>query len=404
MSRSRLLAVLILLAATAPAPLMAQTGFSLSWHAQAMMDAGYVGMGKNPPGGEYDSGAALRRAQLTLSGENESGWSYSLAGIFTSRGSQTGTRMSGSIEYQHENSFGFRAGIFSAPSGIGGNTNAASEMMLERPSPVTMARTVAAGPTRAAFTGYSQGLRHLVALSFTAGSVGGGGSYDDQQAVVGRAAFLAVSESDFKWLVDGAFSHVFQMADTAGPGSGIARFRDGPEISLDVTRTIDTGNIDADAVTTWNLESGVLWRALYAQGGYFRYHVARRTALPDPSFEGWYLQGSWSLTGETRSYNPTTASFRPPLPLSPLDGGGFGAVELTTRFSHADLNFNTLAGAAAGAVTGGRQNLFQLGVNWFPTTELRLALLYDHMKVAHPEAPARDFSADALVLRAQFAM
>jgi phosphate-selective porin OprO/OprP len=392
----RAFAILFVLLAGAPAA--AQESFTVSVRGQAILDAGYVGQGKNPAGLDYNSGANLRRAQLTVSGDLAKGWRYSASGIYTSRGSQTGSRFSGYVEYQGENSLGLRAGVFSAPSGIAGNTNAVSELMLERPSPVTIARTIAAGPTRATFTGFAQGPRHLVAVSFTGGSVGAGGSYDDQQAVVGRAAWLAVSDGAWRWLVDGAITHVFKIADLAGPGTGAIRLRDGPEISIDVTRALDSGNIDARSVTSFNLESAATWRGFYLQGGYFHYGIRRRAALPDPSFEGWYAQGSWILTGEQRGYNADTASFRPPTPGMPAGEGGFGAFELTSRYSLVDLN------ASAAGISGGRQTVLALGLNWYANRELRFSLLYDDFRITHPIAPARDFSADALVLRAQYAM
>ena len=50
----------------------------------------------------------------------------------------------------------------------------------------------------------------------------------------------------------------------------------------------------------------------------------RNTAIPDPSFSGFYALATWSLTGEVHAYDPTTASFRGLRPLSGLGSGGFG--------------------------------------------------------------------------------
>jgi phosphate-selective porin OprO/OprP len=400
MIRAGALALLLALAtaaASAPAWAQDEDDFTLAFRAQAMIDAGGVSQRKHPAGQDYNSGAVLRRAQVNFGGNLSHGWSYSLGGVLATRGSQSGTRFTGSVEYQHENSFGFRAGVFSAPSGMGGNTNAVSELMLERPSAVTIARSTAASPSRIAFSGFTQGPRHLVALSVTGGSIGAGGRYDNQQAVVFRAAGLVVSNDDLSWALDAAASHVFRLHDTAGPGSGVVRLRESPEMALDVTRTIDTGNLDARALTNWNMETGLAWRSAYLQGGFFSYHVTRRAAVPDPTFHGWYVQGSWILTGERRTYNPDTANFRPPTPAAPLGKGGWGALELTARYSGADLN-------GAGGVSGGRQEIFAVGVNWYQTSRVRFSLVYDRYDINHPAAPAGDFAGDAMVLRAQYAM
>ena len=48
------------------------------------------------------------------------------------------------------------------------------------------------------------------------------------------------------------------------------------------------------------------------------------------TFNGWYVQGSWVLTGENKGYNSQTAAFTPPKPDKPfaLDGSGGGAVKM----------------------------------------------------------------------------
>jgi phosphate-selective porin OprO/OprP len=127
----------------------------------------------------------------------------------------------------------------------------------------------------------------------------------------------------------------------------------------------------------------------------------QRALLPNPGFEAWYVEASWSLTGDARRYYAANATFRPPAPAAPLGQGGFGAVELMARYSAIDLNFRPLAGKPLGAVTGGAQNILALGVNWFPNAALRLSLIYQDIAVHHPEAPLRNLGADTLVTRLQ---
>ena len=79
---------------------------------------------------------------------------------------------------------------------------------------------------------------------------------------------------------------------------------------------------------------------LYAQGGWDRYQIIRRTSLPNPDFSGWYAQAAYSLTGETHRYDPTTASFRNLRPAHPLGRGRLGRLEITARYSDLDLDFH----------------------------------------------------------------
>ncbi len=85
-----------------------------------------------------------------------------------------------------------------------------------------------------------------------------------------------------------------------------------------------------------------------------RRDLGNPTNLPDPSFNGWYLQTSWILTGEAKKYNPSTGSFTAPKPNDPfvLDKAGIGAWEVVARYSDLDLNYH--AGVAGHADAGGR--------------------------------------------------
>jgi phosphate-selective porin OprO and OprP len=106
----------------------------------------------------------------------------------------------------------------------------------------------------------------------------------------------------------------------------------------------------------------------------------RDAALDDPSFGGYYLQGSWLLTGESRRYNAATGSFQNPRAKSPFaHDAGWGAFELAARFSHTDLNFNEgNSGSApmAGAIRGGEQDVFALGLNWYLNPNIKVLLNY----------------------------
>jgi phosphate-selective porin OprO/OprP len=68
--------------------------------------------------------------------------------------------------------------------------------------------------------------------------------------------------------------------------------------------------------------------------------------------------------------------------------GGFGYLEAAARYSTANAN--------SGAIRGGRQSIFGLALNWFPTTQLRLTGEYQVGTVALPASPDRDFQSFAV--------
>ncbi len=50
---------------------------------------------------------------------------------------------------------------------------------------------------------------------------------------------------------------------------------------------------------------------------------------------------------------------------------------------------------------GGEQNVWTVGLNWYPTQGIRFSLDYDNIHVDHPNAATSDISADAVALRTQ---
>jgi phosphate-selective porin OprO/OprP len=111
------------------------------------------------------------------------------------------------------------------------------------------------------------------------------------------------------------------------------------------------------------------------------------------NFFGGYVQAAHILTGERREYDARRGVFGPVVPKRPvsLHGGGWGAWEIAARVSHLDLNDDY--------VNGGRESNFALGLNWYLTREVRMALNGVHADISRD---AYAGSMNALVMRLQF--
>jgi phosphate-selective porin OprO/OprP len=209
--------------------------------------------------------------------------------------------------------------------------------------------------------------------------------FDGQLAAVGRAGGLIATGGDYNVHLGASGTYVFSPADqgsSAAPPRHSIRFRDRPEIRVDGVRLIDTGAIDAAHASVLGMEFGANWKSFYLQGEHFWFDVERRgaAALPDPDFAGYYVQGSWMLTGESRRYNPVTGSFQNPRPKEIFSReGGFGALELAARYSTMNLNFQEGAEGVAtvpGSVRGGEQNVLTFGVNWYLNPNFKVMMNY----------------------------
>jgi phosphate-selective porin OprO/OprP len=381
--------------------------FSLALRALAQFDAGYFSQGKNPATVDLNSGSNFRRAQLGLQGAVFKDWSYNFVYDFGGSGvEKNGYIYYAYLQYDGLGPFHARIGAIAPFAGIEDATGSADLLFLERPSVTDVARNIGGSPGREGIDLFVQGDTYLLSVAYTGKKTTDAATFDSQQSVVTRASWLAVSEPDVKWLLDANLTHVFKIADTgANANANSFSFSNGPEVTVDATKTVNTGNIDANKVTQFGFETAVTYAGFYGQGGWFHFDVERRTAVPNPDFSGWYALLTYSLTGEEHLYDPTTASFRGLRPAKPLGSpGGYGAWELKARYSSIDLDFNPLTTAATGGIFGGKQDVWTVGVNWYVNNAIRFSLDYDNIQVNHVNAPGTDISANAIALRSQISL
>jgi len=133
---------------------------------------------------------------------------------------------------------------------------------------------------------------------------------------------------------------------------------------------VDTGRLFGDNTQTYNVE--LAWRRgpLLLTSEYMRTKVSNR-ALGSPSFHGSFVEASWILTGEMRTYNSKSGVFGGiPVARSAYQGGK-GAWEVYTRYS--DINLTD------GLVRGGEMQIASLGLNWWLTSFFSVNIGYKYI-------------------------
>lgn len=337
---------------------------------------------------DFSDGAYFRRARLGFEGIIARDFNYRLLLELGGSGTEGPARINDAwISYSGFGPFSVQLGAFSPPANMDDGTSIENLVFIERATPAELSRSLAGADGRIGLGIRGNGARWMSALTLTSRTVNDAEVLDSQLAAVGRAGFLLATSPDYNVHAGISGTWVAELADQ-GPGAPVrrpVRFRDRPEIRVDGTRLIDTGSIDADSVFVAGLELGANWRNFYAQAERFWFGIDRPagSALPDPSFDAFYAQASWVITGESRRYDPATGSFRNPLPAAPFtSSGGLGAWELALRYSSTDLNDREgLPGVAApaDAVRGGEQNIWTLGINWYVNANLRF--LFNYLRI-----------------------
>ncbi len=335
---------------------------------------------------DFSNGAYFRRARFGFEGTVARDFTYRVLAELGGSGTEGPARINDFwIGYTGFAPFAIQVGAFSPPANMDDGINVESSLFIERASSSELSRTLGGADGRIGLGLRGSGARWMSALTLTSRTVNDAEVFDSQLAAVGRFGALLATSADYNVHAGLSGTWVFQPPDQGSAAllgqRHVIRLRDRPEIRVDSARLIDTGSIDADSAYVYGLEAGATWKNWYLQAESFRYGIERTAAsaaLPDPTFEGFYVQGSWILTGETRRYEVANGAFQGPRPFVPFSSaGGFGAWELALRYSHLDLDFHSgLAGTAAtaDAIRGGTQDIWTLGVNWYVNSNVKVML------------------------------
>lgn len=200
--------------------------------------------------------------------------------------------------------------------------------------------------------------------------------------ITGRLTGLPWSSKDGRRLLHLGLSYSYRSrdADVDDPDNQI-RFSAQPETRLTDERLVDTGRFFSDGMNVINPEFGMVSGPFSLQGEYFHSFV---DFTKDLQFLGFYLYGTYTITGEHRRYNPIRSVFtgiRPHHDFQPSKGK-WGAWEVATRLSYLDLN--------DGPIRGGEELNFTAGLNWYLRPNLRVMVNYVRANIKDREDPRVD--------------
>ncbi len=151
---------------------------------------------------------------------------------------------------------------------------------------------------------------------------------------------------------------------------------------------------DGDEMSVYNLEAAYASGPLHIMAEYYDGEIDAPEGVVSDDLEadGYYVQVGYVLTGESRKYKKSSASFGKIKPKSES-----GAWEVFARIDHISAddgtNINLVGGDDADALT--------LGVNWYANSNVKLSLNY--VSVETDEDINGDDDGDAITARLQYA-
>lgn len=388
---------------------------------------------------DLNGGTDARRARFGFGGKAFGDFDYNFLYEFGGSGAED----AGHIQEAWFQYTGFlkpfhvRVGYFEPLIGMEANVSTNSIALLERASPAEVARGVAAGDFRSALQVFGNDtfkhefegggklgwLASGAVTGNTLGNINTAGAFqtqpfDEQLAVVGRGALNFSHGDDYTFHVGANAQYVIHPNDNTGIGSAIAgrytiQLRDRPELRLDTTRLVDTGALNTKNIGVYGAEIGGQFKSFELQAEYFDYDIkgdGATATTSSPDFHGYYVEGSYVLTGEHRVYNAGNGAFNGPTVAHPFNWAAktWGAFEIAARYSDLDLNYRQgVAGAAtpAGGVRGGEQEVYSASLNWYLNPVVRFMIDGSHVDIDRLNAAGLRLnqSYDTVAIRSQFA-
>lgn len=209
-----------------------------------------------------------------------------------------------------------------------------------------------------------------------------GGAAEADWAVAGRATYAPLAEKTR--VVHFGLGAAYEYIDEGG----ITFESTENHISRDF---VDTGALAfGQSVTRINPEFAVVYDNLSLQAEYMKVSLeqganAAGVEQADPDFDGFYVYGSWFVTGEHRNYNAKSGSFGR---TKASDG-----VELAIRYSNLDLTDD--------GIVGGEMDNITLAANYYFNPHVILKLNYLHQNIDDAATSGVDEDQNAVMARFQ---
>jgi phosphate-selective porin OprO and OprP len=340
---------------------------------------------------DLSSGTELRRGRLSLSGTLLTDWDYKLEADFAGTTQSTGTTntVTATDAYLRWNGlrpWAFTAGNFKVPFGLEAVSSGKYLTFTERGLPFAFLTLRRLGGMVA-----TNGANWTASLGGFGDAVTSQNDDDEGYQAAGRITFAPWFEADRALHFGLSGSWVAPRQNGLGGRRETIAFRAKPETNIasdalvantaSIRRGRTFGNSSGRLVDTGNIPGGVNYVALGGaelaavygpwslQGEYIHTEVDR-DQFGDLAFEGYYVYGSWFITGESRNYRGDKGVFDTLVPSKNFDPRyfGWGAWELAARYSGLDLNDGTVEGGDIEEVT--------IGINWYPNAYVRLMANY----------------------------
>ncbi|MEH6604736.1 MAG: porin [Pseudomonadales bacterium] len=137
---------------------------------------------------------------------------------------------------------------------------------------------------------------------------------------------------------------------------------------------VATDFLQPESTMTYQAEASLRSGPFWLHSEYIR-AAMKQPQYDDPTLDGYHVTASWLLTGEVRPYNKRVGIFGGVPIARDVNHNGWGALEMSTRFSHLDLS----EAPGPDDSDSGKMDIWSLGVNWWLSPYLNVNLNYRYI-------------------------
>jgi phosphate-selective porin OprO and OprP len=372
-----------------------RASFAIGMQVQFDMGGYFQSPNKNAQFPDLNSGVNLRRGRIFFVGKFDD-FTLNFTPDFGGSPDGTPTIYEANINYSGIKPVTATVGYFKPWFSLYDSQSSNDFLLMERPSIIEIARNLAAGDARAS-AGAAAAWNQLFASFYLTGAPYGAQTSSllngEQLGIVGRLAGRPYYDKDWNIYLGLSGENVFHPnINTSGTqfvSQETLNFQDRPELRIDMNRLISTGALSASSANSYGGGAGISWRNFLVQGEYYQINVNQLVAPNKPNpvlgFNGGYVEGGWVITGEPIRYSVGSAAFARPQVADPFSlGGGWGAWEISARYSTTNLNSNISFGvpqSVTGGINGGFQQVAGMALSWYPNDWVRLYLQGQYINV-----------------------
>jgi phosphate-selective porin OprO/OprP len=326
-------------------------------------------------GFDYLGGTNVRRARIGLEGTAFSQFAWRVEADFAESGRAELT--DAYIQFTSLKDTTITVGQFKVPQGFDGNSSDNYNTFMES-SMIGNAFGIVAGRR------IGVGIDHkkdnwTAALAFSGDNNSASRLDEATDGSIGlnaRGTYMPINTKETQVQVGVAGYYRFNMR--TNELSNTYRAGDRPNIRIDNTRIADTGNIRAvDEAHGLNFEAVASTGPFSVQGEFHKVWLDRSDRLLPPgstgpaddlSFDGFYVMGTWLLTGERRPLKGGVLDrIRPNNNFDPAKGH-WGAFELAFKYGKIDLT------ESPGSRAGNEAQTISTALNWYLTPNIKMLL------------------------------